>query len=162
MRILVLLLVTMTLLATAGCGWGRKSELPRQESRLADLPFVYRMTVQQGNITSEEMVDQLQLGMTRSQVQYLLGTPMLADMFHTNRWDYTYTIRRGHKPMEIKPLTLWFENDQLVRVDGVQPDPERAAAARENREIVVTVPDWEPKRGLFGRTLDKVGVGKKQ
>lgn len=160
MRIVVLLLVVWTLATTAGCGRERRAEQPPRESRLADLPFVYRMTVQQGNIVAEEMIDQLQLGMTKPQVQYVLGTPMLADMFHTNRWDYTYSIRRGHKPMEVKPLTVWFENDQLVRIDGRQPNPQRALAAAETREIIVTVPDWQEKKGLFGRTLEAVGVKK--
>lgn len=161
MRTLVLLLALSTAVISTGCARHRRDRPPEpaRESRLANLPFVYRMTVQQGNIVSEEMIDQLQFGMTKSQVQYLLGTPMLADMFHTNRWDYTYTVRRGHQPMEVKPLTVWFENDQLVRIDGAQPNASRAEAALENRELVVSVPDWQDNRGLIRKTLNALGGG---
>ena len=99
MRKLLTLLVILALAATSGCARNKKDDEYRN-SVLSELPFVYKMTVQQGNIITEEMVDQLQLGMNKSQVRYLLGTPLLADMFHTNRWDYTYTIRRGHSPMK--------------------------------------------------------------
>lgn len=157
MRNLVTLLVMVTVVATSGCARERRDATPR-ESRLANLPFVYRMTVQQGNIVAEEMVDNLQLGMTKPQVQYVLGSPMLADMFHTDRWDYTYTIRRGHQPMEVKPLTVWFEDDQLVRIDGRQPNPERALEAQERREIVVDVPDWQDRGNLLGRALNAIGA----
>ncbi|KAA6186376.1 outer membrane protein assembly factor BamE [Thiohalocapsa marina] len=127
---------------------------------LAELPFVYKMTVQQGNILTEDMVDQVQLGMSRSQVRYLLGTPMLADMFHTDRWDYIYTIRRGHEPMQSKRLTLYFDGDTLTKIDGwIEPDPARALAAEEEREIVITVPDWKDNRGLINRALNTIGVG---
>lgn len=126
---------------------------------LSNLPFVYKMTVQQGNIITEPMVNQVQLGMNREQVRYLLGTPLLTDMFHTNRWDYIYTIRRGHQPMESKRLTLWFEEDQLVSIEGfAQPDPAAALAALEEETVVVEVPDWRDDRGIISRTLNAVGV----
>ncbi|WP_246221592.1 outer membrane protein assembly factor BamE [Marichromatium bheemlicum] len=125
---------------------------------LENLPFVYKMTVQQGNIITEEMVDQLQPGMTRRQVQYLLGTPLLTDFFHSNRWDYTYTIKRGHQPMEVRYLTLFFEEDSLVRIEGdIKPDPVRAQS-REPREILVKVPDHEGRKGLVERGLEAVGL----
>ena len=142
--------------ASAGCSSKDKPKEEYRSSVLADLPFVYKMTVQQGNIVTEEMVDRLEPGMTTRQVRYLLGTPLLADMFHADRWDYTYTIRRGHQPMEIKRLTLYFSEDALVRVDGnLQPNPARAAE-RQPDAIIVSVPDWEDKRGIFRRTLDKL------
>jgi outer membrane protein assembly factor BamE len=129
-----------------------------QTSVLEDLPFVYKMTVQQGNILTEEMVDGLQLGMDRRQVQYLLGTPPLTNFFHADRWDYLYTIRRGHQDMEVKKLTLFFEEDALVRMDGnVRPDPSRAAA-REPTEIVVEVPDYQGRKGLVRRSLEVIGL----
>jgi outer membrane protein assembly factor BamE len=116
------------------------------------------MTVQQGNIITEEMVDQLQLGMTKSQVRYLLGTPLLTDFFHTDRWDYTYTIRRGHQDMEVKTLTLHFQDEALARIEGdLRPDPNRAAA-RQPTEIVVSVPDYKERKGLIRRGLEIIGV----
>lgn len=158
MRVLFTLLVLVcVVLTTPGCG-RNQSRADRQPGEvLGNLPFVYRMPVQQGNVIDEAMLDQLELGMTRNQVLFILGTPMLADMFHTDRWDYTYTIRRGHQPMQVKPLTLWFEDDSLMRIDGyAQPDRARAEAAMEARELMVEVPDWEDNRGIINRALNVI------
>lgn len=158
MRKLLILLAILSLFVASGCARKEKDDAYRSPM-LADLPFVYKMTVQQGNIITEEMVDQLELGMSRSQVRYLLGTPLLTDMFHTDRWDYTYTIRRGHEPMQTKRLTLFFEEDSLARIDGaMQPNPSRAIAAEDERELVVPVPDWKDNRGLINKALNTIGV----
>lgn len=79
----------------------------------------YRMDVGQGNIVTPEMVSQLRLGMTRSQVRFVLGTPLIADSFHPDRWDYYYSLRKGNEPQpQTKRLTVTFKDDALVRVDG--------------------------------------------
>ncbi|MBK1703508.1 cell envelope protein SmpA [Halochromatium glycolicum] len=163
MRRLVILSVVVSLplvLAAAGCARDKKQDDPyRSDSVLSELPFVYKMTVQQGNIITEQMVNQIELGMNREQVRYVLGTPLLTDMFHTNRWDYIYTIRRGHNPMERKQLTLWFEDDQLVSIEGfAEPDPAAARAAEQQEMLVVEVPDWQDNRGIIRRTLNAVGL----
>ncbi len=125
---------------------------------LEDLPFVYKMTIQQGNIITEEMIDAVEPGMTRVQVRYLLGTPLLMDMFHGDRWDYTYTIRRGHNPMEVKRVTIWFQDDAVSRIDGdMQPNPQRAES-RTDEPVVVSVPDWTDNRGLFSRAASSIGL----
>jgi outer membrane protein assembly factor BamE len=161
MRRLVILSSNIALaliLATTGCARSEKPDRP-SGSMLSNLPFVYKMTVQQGNILTESMVNQLELGMNRSQVQYLLGTPLLTDMFHRDRWDYIYTIRRGHNQMESTRLTLWFQDDQLSSVEGfAQPDPDAALAALEEETLVVEVPNWQDDRGIITRTLNAVGL----
>ena len=63
---------------------------------LAASGCVYRMDIQQGNLLDREQVDQVEVGMTRSQVRFLLGTPMVIDSFNADRWDYVYSLRRGH------------------------------------------------------------------
>ena len=140
-------------------GCSSQEEKPQYKtSALERLPFVYRMTVQQGNIVTEEMVDRLEPGMTKSQVRFLLGTPMLTDLFHLNRWDYSYTIRRGHDEMQLTRLTLFFEDDALVQVQGdLRPDPERAAR-REPADLLVDVPDWEDNRGIIAKAASKIGL----
>ncbi len=162
MRRLVILGLTLLLslaLLTAGCARGNRADNPHRSSVLSNLPFVYKMTVQQGNIITEGMINQVELGMSPAQVRFLLGTPLLTDMFHTNRWDYVYTIRRGHEPMEIKRLTLWFEEDQLVSIEGfAQPDPGQALAEQEEEMVIIDVPDWRDDRGIITRTLNAVGV----
>jgi outer membrane protein assembly factor BamE len=153
----ILMLCCAAALAPTGCA---KDQRPQEYrgSMLEELPFVYKMTVQQGNIITEEMVDQLELGMTKRQAQFVLGTPLLTDFFQTDRWDYTYTIQRGHGPLEIRYLTLFFQEDSLVRIDGdIQPNPARASA-RPAEETVVSVPDREERKGLLTRALNAVGL----
>ena len=85
----------------------------------------YRMDIQQGNYISQEMVSQLKIGMSKEQVRYVLGTPLVADIFHADRWDYVYyrEVRRG--PREGRKIAVLFEDGKLVRVVGdvVAADP---------------------------------------
>lgn len=85
--------------------------------------FPYRPDVQQGNWITTEQVAQLQEGMTREQVRFILGTPTLQDIFRTNRWDYPYYNKPGYGKEEERKFTVWFEGDTLVRWEGdEQPD----------------------------------------
>jgi len=81
-------------------------------------PGVYRINVEQGNVVTEEMVEQLRPGLNRRQVRYIMGTPLIEDSFHENRWDYRYMLRNGNEMLSETQLTLWFEGDELVRVEG--------------------------------------------
>jgi len=79
---------------------------------------VYRPNIQQGNLLKTEDVDQVTAGMTRSQVRYLLGTPMLADPFDPQRWDYIYTLQRGRdKNPDRAHFIVRFEGDKVSRVE---------------------------------------------
>lgn len=79
---------------------------------------VYRLDTQQGNILDAEQIGQVQVGMTRSQVRFVLGTPMIADPFDQSRWDYVYWQRRGRGGAVSKTqVTVWFDGDQVARVD---------------------------------------------
>jgi outer membrane protein assembly factor BamE len=85
--------------------------------------FPYRPDVQQGNWITSEQVAQLQPGMTREQVRFILGTPTLQDVFRTNRWDYPYYNKPGYGKEQERKFTVWFEGDTLVRWEGdEQPD----------------------------------------
>jgi outer membrane protein assembly factor BamE len=85
--------------------------------------FPYRPDVQQGNWITSEQVAQLQKGMTREQVRFILGTPTLQDIFRSNRWDYPYFHKPGYGEAEERKFTVWFEGDSLVRWEGdEQPD----------------------------------------
>jgi outer membrane protein assembly factor BamE len=102
-----LILVLGVALGTAGC--------------------VYRPNIQQGNLVKTEDIDQVTAGMTRSQVRYLLGTPMLADPFDPQRWDYIYTFRRGReKGWDRGHFIVRFEGDKVSRVEklGLAPLPQ--------------------------------------
>lgn len=80
---------------------------------------VYRMNIQQGNFLEKRVITQLKVGMTRSQVRYLLGTPMVPSTFDLDRWDYLYYLKKGHlhRPQRYL-LTVYFENDKVSRIDS--------------------------------------------
>lgn len=92
---------------------------------------VYRLDIQQGNILDAEQIDQIQVGMTRSQVRFVLGTPMVADPFDQSRWDYVYWRRQGRGGQEFRSqTTVWFDGDQVARIDKADlPRPPGAEAA---------------------------------
>lgn len=142
-----------------GCAGETKPDVYHQ-SLLEDLPFVHKMTVQQGNILTKEEVDQLQPGMNKRQVRYLLGTPLLTDFFNSDRWDYVYTMRRGHKALERRRVTVLFKDDALVGVEGdLRPNP-KPAGTDKAKETMVSVPDYKSNEGLISRALEAIGVKK--
>jgi outer membrane protein assembly factor BamE len=81
-------------------------------------PGAHKVAVQQGNIITQEMVDQLRPGMTRAQVRFILGTPLISDTFNQNRWDYFYSLV-DHNGKEVRErLVVFFEGDELARISG--------------------------------------------
>jgi outer membrane protein assembly factor BamE len=86
---------------------------------------IYRIDVQQGNRLDESAIDQVQVGMTRSQVQFLLGTPSIEDAFHQGRWDYPYYLRHGRsRDIDSHWVIVYFENDRVARIEkDAQLDP---------------------------------------
>jgi outer membrane protein assembly factor BamE len=102
-------LATVALAALAGC------------SSMQDVTkFVdpYKHDVVQGNFVSKEQVDALQVGMSRQQVRDILGTPLLASMFHGDRWDYVFTLERRKVETQKYRMTVYFKGDLLERFDG--------------------------------------------
>jgi outer membrane protein assembly factor BamE len=90
----------------------------------------YRPDIQQGNFVSQEMLDQLKVGQTREQVRFLLGTPMLMDMFHADRWDYPFYLARGNGELTTSRVTVYFKDDVVERFDGGNLPTEREYIAR--------------------------------
>jgi outer membrane protein assembly factor BamE len=91
---------------------------------------IYRMDVQQGNLLDADQIDQLEVGMTRSQVRFLLGTPMVIDSFDPDRWDYVYRLQRGHKrKVDKRHLVVWFEGDKVIRIEEPIPVPRAKSPA---------------------------------
>lgn len=88
-------------------------------------PGVYRIDIGQGNILTQEMVEKLRIGMTPRQVEYVMGSPMIIDTFHPDRWDYLYHLETG-KGLSIRNhLVLYFENERLARIDdSLYKDPD--------------------------------------
>jgi outer membrane protein assembly factor BamE len=153
-------LARAVLLATAICGC---SSVPRIVNE-------YKIDVQQGNVLTQEMVSQLKPGLTRDQVRFILGTPVLMDMFHANRWDYVYRLQKGSTGVaETRKFSVFFDADgKLSRVGG-DVTPAQAAdstAAPENKlreidlgsiEEGVVAPPPSSERGFFGKMMESVG-----
>ena len=78
----------------------------------------YKIDIQQGNFVTQEMVAQVKPGMTKEQVRVVLGTPLLADIFHADRWDYLYWHEDQAGKREQRRLTVFFEDGKLTRLDG--------------------------------------------
>jgi outer membrane protein assembly factor BamE len=92
----------------------------------------HRMEIQQGNFVSQEMVGQLKVGMTKDQVRFAMGTPLVADVFHGDRWDYVFIRQRANsREVEQRRISAIFAQDKLVRIEGdvVAADPASAAPA---------------------------------
>lgn len=96
-----------------------------QERRVLGILTPYRPDVQQGNFISQEMVEQLKPGMTPEQVRFVLGTPLLTDVFHGNRWDYPFRLKKGNGEVITSRVTVYFENNRLARVEGGELPAER-------------------------------------
>ena len=90
----------------------------------------YRPDIQQGNFVSQEMLTQLKVGQTREQVRFLLGTPLLTDMFHADRWDYPFYLARGNGELTTSRVTVYFKDDVVERFDGGNLPTEREYIAR--------------------------------
>jgi outer membrane protein assembly factor BamE len=88
------------------------------------MPEAHKIDIQQGNRVKVEDLDRLKIGMTREQVKYLLGTPLLQDTFHQNRWDYLYYLQPGNKEAHQSRISLFFEGDTLTKIDREQYKPE--------------------------------------
>tara|TARA_B100000780_G_scaffold274865_1_gene240525 strand:- start:718 stop:1038 length:321 start_codon:yes stop_codon:yes gene_type:complete len=80
-------------------------------------PSVHKIDVQQGNLITDKMLDLLRPGLTQSQVQYVMGTPLVVDTFNPNHWDYVYQYRHGDGRFEERKLRVIFKQDRVVRIE---------------------------------------------
>ena len=89
----------------AGCGF-------------VGFPGVYRIDIEQGNLVDQEMIEQLELGMSRRQVRFIMGSPLVEDTFNPDRWDYPYVIRNGTDIIREAQVSIYFDEDVLERIEG--------------------------------------------
>lgn len=148
----------------------------------------HKIEVQQGNYVTQEMVAKLKPGMTKSQVRFILGTPLITDAFHQSRWDYVYRLEKGGEVAEQRKLAVIFDGDKLLRLEGdvipASAAPRDPSAAPKPMDKVESKPaaggetqlsakrdtekteetkdkpkEKEPKeKGFFGRMLEKIGL----
>jgi len=121
----------------------------------------YRIDIQQGNAVTQEMVGKLKPGMTRSQVRFALGTPLVVDPFRKDRWDYVYYYDKDGVPREYRHVVVLFKDDRLERLEGDVVPPGAGGKGALSIDKPGAAPGAESapaeERGFFGRILDSLG-----
>jgi outer membrane protein assembly factor BamE len=132
MRVVPLCLIILALVAQSACS------IPKP-----GLPRVHKVTVQQGNVITQEMIDRLRPGMTRSQVAFVMGEPVFRNPFDDSRWDYIYTLQIPGYYEDAKRMSLYFENNVLAYFTGdyapTDAMPEQDTAS--SRELPSVAPE---------------------
>ena len=142
------LLPALLLLCLSGCA----TEGDRK------LPGVYRIDIQQGNVIEQEMLDKLRPGMDKNQVRFIMGTPVIADPFHTDRWDYIYTYSEGGSQRQQRHISIFFKDDKLdyVKGDVVIGEKESSDDDMANTSKTVDVPLKTRKDSIFGKIMGSI------
>jgi outer membrane protein assembly factor BamE len=112
----------------------------------------HKIDIQQGNVVTKDMLEKLQPGMTRNQVRFVLGTPLLVDPFRNDRWDYVYVMNRKGERVEQRQLKVFFQDDKMLRYEGDTVTD--AQVAQEQSAQTQTTPAAEKPadtRGFFAR-----------
>jgi outer membrane protein assembly factor BamE len=123
----------------AGCG-----TVDSASRRITDSITPYRVEVVQGNFVSKEQVEALQKGMSRDQVRQILGTPLVTSLFHGERWDYVFTLRRNRVAPQQRRLTVFFRGDAMDRVEGdPMPSESEFVSTLDNKRKAGKVPRLE-------------------
>lgn len=107
----------------------------------------FKIDVRQGNYVSQDMVAQLKPGQTKDQVRFILGTPLIVDVFHADRWDYVYYFKPGRGELEQRKMTVFFQDNRLVRVAGdvVAGEAVEAPARPPMQTLEILNPNAKPK-----------------
>ena len=159
MQKLLLSSVVVALLLLSGCSTVKETfsdigdVIPDSLERSS---LFFKIDVQQGNAIEQPIISRLEPGMSKNQVQFIMGTPMLIDVFHQDRWDYYYSMQHGNGESEKKHIALFFEDDRLVRTEGdVRPEPLGDVQPVRETEIF-SVPDYDDTKGIFSRMIEKL------
>jgi outer membrane protein assembly factor BamE len=117
---LIILVVSTTLVLGACSSTANKPTLVKEKDDLVTRVFnPYRPDIVQGNVISKDLLESIRPGMSKDQVKAILGTPLLNDIFHVNRWDYVFLYRKGDsKDMQQRRVTLTFEGTKLAKIDA--------------------------------------------
>jgi len=137
-------LVAAFCLLVAGCSW-----VPTWG--------VYKIDVNQGNFVTQDLVEKLKVGQSKSQVRLILGTPLVADAFHANRWDYVYRFESGGRVLEERKFMVLFQDDKLAKWEGadlpISPIRGYAGERKEGVTTTISAEDkswWGTLRDIFG------------
>jgi len=115
------------------------------------IPLVYRVDVQQGNVIEQSMIDKLEPGMTKAKVRFIMGTPLLVDPFHSNRWDYIYSIEPGDGERAQRHIALFFKEDKLTHLEGDITTGYRHFEEDTPEASSVLITGDRKEKGFFGK-----------
>ncbi|TAL26355.1 MAG: outer membrane protein assembly factor BamE [Aquabacterium sp.] len=132
------LLIALGALAMLGaCGTSPRGE------KFYGLFRPYRIEIVQGNVVTQEMMAQIQPGLGRAQVRDILGSPLLTDVFHADRWDYVFAIRRPGTEVQQRRVSVFFEGDKVARFEAGELPSEREFVASIDSSETPKVPPLE-------------------
>jgi outer membrane protein assembly factor BamE len=139
-------------LAAACAALSACSSIDGMTQRAAQSVTPYRMEVVQGNFVSREQVEALRAGMTRQQVKEVLGTPLLASLFHADRWDYVFTLKRQGVEPQARRLTLFFKGNVMESFEGdTMPSEAEFVATLDKSTGKRSIPVLEATEAQLGR-----------
>ena len=142
-----LILVAAACAALSACG-----SMGGAASRMASSITPYRVEVVQGNFVSREQVEALRPGMTRQQVRDVLGTPLMASVFHADRWDYVFTLRRQGVEPQARKLAVFFKGNVMERFEGdIMPSEAEFVATLDKKARPGKVPVLEASDAALGK-----------
>jgi len=119
---------------------------------------VYRIDIQQGNDITQDMINQLKPGMSKNQVAFIMGTPLIIDTFHPERWDYIYAFHPGNGDREQRRITVHFSSEKLSHLEGNMQTVTRAELPQNVKsDSNVVVPLSDKKIGLVEEIKEKIG-----
>jgi len=122
--------------------------LPACSTLAVDVPLVYKIDINQGNIIDQELINQLRPNMSKRQVIYILGSPLLVDAFNKNRWDYIQSEQIGSGDRAQQRVALFFEDDRLIHLEG-DLAPENNPAPVPSKETTIDVPKRQLKKTIY-------------
>lgn len=112
----------------------------------------YKVDVVQGNFVSKEQVEALQPGMSRQQVREILGTPLVTSVFHSDRWEYVFTLKRPNVEIQTRKLTVYFDGDSFARSEGDEMPSEAEFVASLGKKMdKIKVPPLEATEAQLAR-----------
>lgn len=126
-----------------------------------NIPGVYKLDVQQGNVLTQESVAKLRPGMTKRQVNFLLGTPLIVDVFHNDRWDYLFSFQPGGGDRVQRRVSLHFKDDRLVKLEGDIMMAEDGVHLQDEKNLPAVFVEQE-QQGFWDYMKETLGVGKKE
>lgn len=148
--------LALTLSAAALAGCSSLGETVSSMSTLGGLITPYKIDILQGNVVVREQVQALQTGMSREQVRGILGTPLVASVFHANRWDYVFTFKRQGQAAQMRKVAVFFEGDTLAKVEADElPSEEEFVASLDVRRTSAQPPVLEATEEQLKAFRDK-------